>query len=80
MPKILGLITASGFAVPRHGKAITETGNDLAAALNPSGSSGIIATCRPGIGFFTGFGDFGHRVGKLRRMGIAATRTAVGEP
>lgn len=63
------LIGAAGYIAPRHMKAIAETGNELAAALDPSDSVGILDSYFPGSDFFTEFERFDRHVDKLRRRG-----------
>jgi UDP-N-acetyl-2-amino-2-deoxyglucuronate dehydrogenase len=50
-------------------KAIAETGNALAAALDPSDSVGILDSYFPNSEFFTEFERFDRHVDKLRRRG-----------
>jgi UDP-N-acetyl-2-amino-2-deoxyglucuronate dehydrogenase len=50
-------------------KAIAETGGDLAAALDPSDSVGILDSYFPNSDFFTEFERFDRHVDKLRRRG-----------
>lgn len=63
------LIGASGYIAPRHMKAIKETGNTLACALDPNDSVGIIDSYFPEAHFFTEFERFDRHVDKRRRKG-----------
>lgn len=65
--KHFGLIGAAGYIAPRHMKAISETGNRLLAALDPSDSVGIIDSHFPDADFFTEFERFDRHIEKLRR-------------
>lgn len=64
-----GLIGAAGYVAPRHMKAIKETGNKLAAALDPNDSVGIIDSYFPYADFFTEFERFDRYIDKQRRKG-----------
>jgi UDP-N-acetyl-2-amino-2-deoxyglucuronate dehydrogenase len=61
------LIGAAGYVAPRHMKAITDTGNNLVAALDISDSVGVIDSYFPGAHFFTEFERFDRHIDKLRR-------------
>lgn len=67
--KKFGLIGAAGFVAPRHMKAIADTGNHLAAALDPNDSVGIIDSYFPEAAFFTEFERFDRHAEKLIRKG-----------
>ena len=67
MVKNFALIGAAGYIAPRHMKAITETGNELVAALDKSDSVGIIDSHFPDAQFFTEFERFDRYVDKLKR-------------
>lgn len=67
--KNFALIGAAGYIAPRHMKAISETGNDLVAALDVSDSVGILDSHFPDTHFFTEFERFDRHVDKLRRSG-----------
>jgi UDP-N-acetyl-2-amino-2-deoxyglucuronate dehydrogenase len=62
------LIGAAGYIAPRHMKAISETGNTLAAAFDPNDSVGVIDSYFPEAQFFTEFERFDRHVDKLRRL------------
>ena len=57
----------AGYVVPRHLKAIKETGNDLIAALDPHDSVGIMDSYFPRSSFFTEFERFERYLEMLRR-------------
>jgi UDP-N-acetyl-2-amino-2-deoxyglucuronate dehydrogenase len=67
--KKFALIGAAGYVAPRHMKAIKETGNVLAAALDPNDSVGVIDSYFPKADFFTEFERFDRHVDKQRRKG-----------
>ena len=49
------LLGAAGFVAPRHMRAIRETGNELAAAMDPNDSVGVLDSHFPNAAFFTTF-------------------------
>ncbi len=63
------LIGAGGYIAPRHMRAITDTGNNLVAALDPSDSVGILDSFSHDVAFFTEFERFDRHAEKLRRHG-----------
>lgn len=63
------LIGAAGYIAPRHMRAISETGNQLIAALDPFDSVGIIDSFFPDAQFFTEPERFDRHLDKLRRKG-----------
>ena len=65
--KRFALIGASGYIAPRHMKAITETGNELVAALDPYDGIGIMDSHFPQASFFTEFERFDRFVDKYHR-------------
>ncbi len=67
MSKRFALIGAAGYIAPRHMKAISETGNELVAALDPFDSVGIIDSFFPQADFFTEPERFDRHLDKLRR-------------
>jgi UDP-N-acetyl-2-amino-2-deoxyglucuronate dehydrogenase len=67
--KQFALVGAAGYIAPRHMKAIKETGNNLAAALDPNDSVGIIDSYFPTAHFFTEFERFDRHIDKLHRAG-----------
>jgi len=65
--KNFALIGASGYIAPRHMKAITETNNNLIAALDPYDGIGIMDSHFPQASFFTEFERFDRFVDKWHR-------------
>ncbi|WP_417334640.1 Gfo/Idh/MocA family protein [Halarcobacter sp.] len=65
--KNFALIGASGYIAPRHMQAITETGNELVAALDPYDGIGIIDSHFPQASFFTEFERFDRFIDKYHR-------------
>ncbi|PHR69827.1 MAG: oxidoreductase [Arcobacter sp.] len=65
--KKFALIGASGYIAPRHMKAITDTGNELVAALDPYDGIGIMDSHFPQASFFTEFERFDRFVDKYHR-------------
>lgn len=61
------LIGASGYIAPRHMQAITETGNELVAALDPYDGIGIMDSYFPQASFFTEFERFDRFIDKYHR-------------
>ena len=49
------LLGAAGFVAPRHMRAIRDTGNELAAAMDPNDSVGVLDSYFPNAAFFTTF-------------------------
>lgn len=78
--KRFALIGAAGFIAPRHMKAIKETGNILAAALDPNDSVGVIDSYFPDADFFTEFERFDRHIDKLRRRGEAVDYVSICSP
>lgn len=56
--KSFALIGAAGYIAPRHLKAIKETGNTLAVAMDVNDSVGIMDSYFPGAEFFSEFEQF----------------------
>ncbi|MBN2231191.1 MAG: Gfo/Idh/MocA family oxidoreductase [Deltaproteobacteria bacterium] len=69
LPKNFALIGAAGYIAPRHMQAIKDTGNRLAAALDPSDAVGILDRFSYDVSFFTEFERFDRHAEKLRRQG-----------
>ena len=63
------LIGAAGYVAPRHMRAISESGNDLVVAYDPSDSVGVLDSYFPNAHFFTEFERFDRHVDKLQRRG-----------
>jgi UDP-N-acetyl-2-amino-2-deoxyglucuronate dehydrogenase len=61
------LIGAAGYIAPRHMKAISETNNNLIAALDPYDGIGILDSNFPEASFFTEFERFDRFVDKWHR-------------
>ncbi|HWV43442.1 Gfo/Idh/MocA family oxidoreductase [Pseudorhodoplanes sp.] len=79
-PKTFALIGAAGYIAPRHMKAIRETGNSLAAALDPNDSVGIMDSYFPSAQFFTEFERFDRHVDNLRRRGAPVDFMSICSP
>ena len=67
--KKFGLIGAAGYIAPRHMRAISDTGNNLVAALDKNDSVGIMDSYFPNADFFTEYERFDRHVDKMRRKG-----------
>jgi UDP-N-acetyl-2-amino-2-deoxyglucuronate dehydrogenase len=80
MTKTFGLIGAAGFVAPRHLKAIHDTGNTLAVALDPHDSVGILDSYFPEAQFFTSFERFERHIEKLRLAGTPLDYMSVCSP
>ena len=65
--KDFALIGAAGYIASRHLKAIKNTGNNLAAAMDPFDSVGIIDSYFPNADFFVEFERFDRHIDKLKR-------------
>jgi UDP-N-acetyl-2-amino-2-deoxyglucuronate dehydrogenase len=57
----------AGYIAPRHLKAIQETGNRLAAALDPHDAAGVLDRYAMDVRFFTEFERFDRHLSKLYR-------------
>ncbi len=80
MAKRFVLVGAGGYIAPRHMKAIKDTDNELAAALDPNDSVGVIDSYFPQADFFTEFERFDRHVDKLRRRGTPVDYVSVCSP
>lgn len=78
--KKFALIGAAGYIAPRHMMAIRDTGNDLAAALDPNDSVGIIDSYFPNAQFFTEFERFDRHIDKRRRAGQGVDYVSIASP
>ena len=78
--KKFALIGAAGYIAPRHMMAIRDTGNDLAAALDPNDSVGIIDSYFPDAQFFTEFERFDRHIDKRRRTGQGVDYVSIASP
>ena len=65
--KNFALTGVAGYIAPRHLQAIKDTGNNLAAAVDPHDSVGILDRYFPNASFFTEFERFDRHIEKLRR-------------
>ncbi len=61
------IIGVAGYIAPRHMKAISETGNNLVAAMDPMDSVGVIDSYFPNADFFIEPERFDRHLDKLRR-------------
>lgn len=66
-PKQFALIGVAGFVAPRHLKAIRDTGHQLAAAVDPHDSVGVLDSYFPQSRFFTEIERFDRYLEKSRR-------------
>ncbi len=78
--KKFALIGAAGYIAPRHLKAIKDTGNVLAAAMDPFDSVGIMDSYFPNADFFTEFERFDRHLDKLRRKGEGVDYVSICSP
>ncbi|QUS39133.1 Gfo/Idh/MocA family oxidoreductase [Tardiphaga alba] len=78
--KTFALIGAAGYIAPRHMRAIKAVGGDLAVALDPSDSVGIIDSHFPDAHFFVEFERFDRHIDKLRRAGRGIDFVSVCSP
>jgi|TARA_R110002096_G_scaffold432240_1_gene648641 UDP-N-acetyl-2-amino-2-deoxyglucuronate dehydrogenase len=78
--KKFGLIGAAGYIAPRHMKAISDTGNQLVAALDKNDSVGIIDSYFPNADFFTEYERFDRHVDKMRRRGNPLNYVSICSP
>ncbi len=78
--KRFALIGAAGFVAPRHMKAIRDTGNAMAAALDPHDSVGVIDSWFPDAQFFTEFERFDRHLDKQRRRGEGVDYVSICSP
>ena len=67
--KNFALIGVAGYIAPRHMKAIKDTGNNLAAALDLNDSVGVIDSYFPEANFFREYERFDRHIDKCRRAG-----------
>ena len=74
------LIGAAGYVAPRHLAAIAAVGGELAAAVDPSDSVGILDHYFPDAAFFTEFERFDRHLDKLKRTGRAVDYVVVCSP
>lgn len=67
MTKNFAITGVAGYIAPRHLKAIRDTGNRLAAAMDPHDSVGMLDQFSFDVRFFTEFERFDRHLEKLRR-------------
>jgi UDP-N-acetyl-2-amino-2-deoxyglucuronate dehydrogenase len=67
-PLNFALIGAGGYIAPRHLRAIRDTGNRLAAAVDPKDSVGLLDQFSFDVKFFTEIERFDRHLEKLRRI------------
>lgn len=74
------LIGAAGYIAPRHMKAVSETGGEIVAAMDPSDSVGVLDSFFPEAHFFTEFERFDRHVDRLRRKGEGLDYVSICSP
>ncbi|MDO9300149.1 MAG: Gfo/Idh/MocA family oxidoreductase [Anaerolineales bacterium] len=67
MSKNFAVIGVGGYIAPRHLRAIRDTGNRLAAAVDPKDSVGLLDQYSYDVKFFTEIERFDRHLEKLRR-------------
>lgn len=65
--KNFAITGVAGYIAPRHLQAISDTKNNLIAALDPNDSVGILDRFFPEVSFFTEFERFDRHLEKLRK-------------
>lgn len=80
MSKNFSLIGSAGYIVPRHLKAIKDTGNNLLASLDKHDCVGILDSYFPDSDFFTEFERFDRHIDKLKRQGIQMDYVSICTP
>ena len=78
--KNFAIIGVGGFIAVRHLKAISETGNNLVAALDKNDSVGIIDSYFPKADFFVEYERFDRHIDKLRRQGTKVDYISICSP
>lgn len=78
--KRFALIGAAGYIAPRHMKAIKDTGNELAVAMDVNDSVGILDSHFPEAQFFTRFEQFDAFVDAERRSGRGLDFVSIASP
>jgi len=78
--KRFALIGAGGYIAERHLRAIKDTGNILAVALDKSDSVGILDRYFPDADFFTEFERFDRHLEKLRRKDLGVDYISICSP
>ena len=74
------LIGVAGYIAIRHVRAIKETGNNLAASLDPFDSVGFLDSYFPEADFFTEFERFDRHIAKLNRQGTRVDFVSICSP
>ena len=74
------LLGAAGFVAPRHMRAIMETGNELAAAMDPNDSVGVLDSHFPNAEFFTTFEELTAFVQRKANLGSAIDYFSICSP
>ena len=67
MPLNFGIVGAAGYIAPRHLKAIRDTGNVLAAAVDPHDGVGVLDRFSFDVKYFREIERFERHLDKLRR-------------
>ncbi len=67
MVRNFAITGVAGYVAPRHLRAIRDTGNRLAAAVDPNDSVGLLDQYAFDVKFFTEFERFDRHLEKLRR-------------
>ncbi|MEX5565706.1 Gfo/Idh/MocA family oxidoreductase [Pseudophaeobacter sp. 1A16562] len=78
--KRFALLGAAGYIAPRHMKAIKDTGNSIAAAMDVNDSVGILDSHFPDAHFFTQFEQFDAHMDAERRAGRPLDYVAIASP
>lgn len=78
--KNFALIGAGGYIAPRHMRAIKAVGGNLAVALDPNDSVGILDSYFPDAHFFVEFERFDRHVDMLRRKHHGIDYVAICSP
>ncbi len=78
--KNFALVGAAGYIAPRHMRAIKDTGNHLAAALDRNDSVGVIDSYFPQADFFTEFERFDRHLEKLKRRNSSLDYVSICSP
>ncbi len=63
--KQFAIIGAAGYIAPRHMRAIKETGNNLACALDKNDSVGVIDSFFPDAEYFIEYERFDRHLDRL---------------
>ena len=74
------IIGAAAYVAPRHLQAITDTGNELIAALDPYDNVGILDQHSLDCAFFTSFERFDRHLSKLVHRGAGIDWLSVCTP